>query len=91
MIIAPLFLTDQGRTCRLTGFAAFTGLGTYAIWEARRQGTFANKRPPGVARMAGKAQAVIGFGAFRFHYTARRGAMSIMRFDQPIRGARLRD
>lgn len=50
----------------MTGFAAFTGIGTYAIYEARRQGTFANRRPPGGARFAGKAQAVIGFGMLIF-------------------------
>ena len=53
---------EPDRTCRLTGFAAFTGIGTYAIYEARKQGTFATTRPPGGARVAGKVQAVVGLG-----------------------------
>ena len=42
--------------------AAFTGLGGYALYEAHRRGTFNTVRPPRVGLMAGKAQAVIGFG-----------------------------
>jgi hypothetical protein len=46
----------------LTGAATFTGLGGYAIYEANKSGTFLRTRPPGGPFMAGKIQAVIGFG-----------------------------
>ncbi|RSH83939.1 hypothetical protein EHS25_005183 [Saitozyma podzolica] len=46
--------------CRLTGAAAFTGLGGYAIYEASRQGTFRRVRPPGSPVIGGQVTAVIG-------------------------------
>lgn len=49
----------------MTGAAAFTGLGGYAIYEANRQGTFKRIRPIGAPVMAGKIQAVIGFSELR--------------------------
>jgi hypothetical protein len=50
------------RPCRLTGAAAFTGLGGYAIYEASRQGTFRRVRPPGSPVIGGQVTAVIGLG-----------------------------
>jgi hypothetical protein len=52
----------QYRPCRLTGAAAFTGLGGYAIYEASRQGTFRRVRPPGSPVIGGQVTAVIGLG-----------------------------
>lgn len=48
--------------CRLVGAGAFTGIGTYALFEAHRQGAFA-KHPPAV-RVAGggRITAVLGVG-----------------------------
>ncbi|KAI9633162.1 uncharacterized protein MKK02DRAFT_39138 [Dioszegia hungarica] len=54
--------------CRLTGAAAFTGLGSYAIYEASRQGTFKKVRPVGGPMVAGKIQAVIGFVFISLEY-----------------------
>ncbi|WVF66579.1 hypothetical protein IAT40_001319 [Kwoniella sp. CBS 6097] len=47
-------------SCRLTGAAAFTGLGVYAINQARVQGAFKTVRPRGQPMVAVKATAIIG-------------------------------
>lgn len=40
-------------SCRLTGAAAFTGVGAYAMYQGRRQGAFQKARPTGGARGSG--------------------------------------
>jgi hypothetical protein len=52
--------------CRLVGAGAFTGIGTYALFEAGRQGAFA-KHPPRIKTVGGgRITAVIGIGEFNF-------------------------
>ncbi|RXK42638.1 hypothetical protein M231_00192 [Tremella mesenterica] len=46
--------------CRLTGAAAFSGLGVYALYQANSMGTFQRMRPPGSPLIAGKITAVLG-------------------------------
>ncbi|WOO82520.1 uncharacterized protein LOC62_04G006005 [Vanrija pseudolonga] len=46
--------------CRLTGAAAFTGVGAYALYTAAQGGAFARVRPPGSPVFASKVQAAIG-------------------------------
>ena len=48
--------------CRLTGAATFTGIGSYALYEAYRQGAFAKVRPKGAPRGA-QMTIVLGVGA----------------------------
>lgn len=50
------------RTCRLTGAAAFTGIGTYALVQANQQGAFKRIRPQGAPVVAGKITALVGTG-----------------------------
>ncbi|KIR50796.1 hypothetical protein I315_06738 [Cryptococcus gattii Ru294] len=47
-------------TCRLTGAAAFTGIGAYALVQANQQGAFKRIRPQGAPVVAGKITALIG-------------------------------
>ncbi|KAK8844733.1 hypothetical protein IAR55_006583 [Kwoniella newhampshirensis] len=46
--------------CRMTGAAAFSGLGVYALNQANQQGAFKRVRPVGSPIVAGKITAVIG-------------------------------
>lgn len=46
--------------CRLTGAAAFGGIGAYALYQSKAMGTFKTKRPPGGPLVAGQASAVLG-------------------------------
>lgn len=57
-----LKLTLGFRTCRLTGAAVFTGVGTYALVQANQQGAFKRIRPQGAPVVAGKITALIGTG-----------------------------
>lgn len=50
------------RTCRLTGAAAFTGIGAYALVQANQQGAFKRIRPQGAPVVAGKITGLIGTG-----------------------------
>ena len=50
--------------CRLTGAAAFTGAGGYALYQAHLQGAFAKTRPKGSPVVAGGVSAAIGVGEF---------------------------
>ncbi|GMK56007.1 hypothetical protein CspeluHIS016_0210630 [Cutaneotrichosporon spelunceum] len=56
-------------SCRLTGAATLTGLGLYALHEARQQGAFAKVRPKGSPRGAPISAAIgvvfIGLGIGR--------------------------
>lgn len=52
--------------CRLVGAGAFTGIGTYALYEAGRQGAFA-KHPPKIKTVGGgRITAVIGVGELKY-------------------------
>lgn len=62
------------RSCRLTGFGVFTGVGIYALYDAQKRGTFKSVRPVGSPLLAGKAQAIVGFGESRSLVRARRKA-----------------
>ncbi len=48
--------------CRLTGFAAFSGLGIYALDIARKDGAFAKIRPKGGSFVASRVTAGLGIG-----------------------------
>ncbi|OCF34856.1 hypothetical protein I316_03402 [Kwoniella heveanensis BCC8398] len=50
-------------SCRLTGAATFTGLGVYALNQARVQGAFKTVRPRGQPMVAVKATAILGTDA----------------------------
>lgn len=50
------------RACRLTGAAAFSGVGIYALIEARKQGAFSKVRPKGAPIVGGPVTAALGVG-----------------------------
>ena len=49
-------------SCRLTGAAAFTGLGGYALYQGRQQGAFHRIKPKGSPVIAGQLSIVLGLG-----------------------------
>ncbi|WVN88525.1 uncharacterized protein L203_103736 [Cryptococcus depauperatus CBS 7841] len=63
-------VTDPGETkafprkdcliCRMTGATAFTGVGLYALYQAKQQGAFQKVRPIGAPIVTGKVTALIG-------------------------------
>lgn len=55
-------VTLTRRSCRLTGAAAFTGLGLYAMNQGRLQGALRKVRPPGAPVMSGQISMLIGVG-----------------------------
>lgn len=50
------------RTCKLTGAAAFSGVGIYALMEAKKQGAFSKVRPKGAPIVGGPVTAALGVG-----------------------------
>lgn len=50
------------RTCKLTGAAAFSGVGIYALMEAKTQGAFSKVRPKGAPIVGGPVTAALGVG-----------------------------
>lgn len=66
--MARLPVSDSGyimltlRACKLTGAAAFSGLGIYALIEANKQGAFSKVRPKGAPIVGGPVTAALGVG-----------------------------
>lgn len=57
------------RSCRLTGSAAFTGLGLYALNQGRLQGALKKVRPPGAPMVNGQVSLLLGVGQSMQHAT----------------------
>lgn len=53
---------EPPRTCKLTGAAAFSGVGVYALMEAQKQGAFSKVKPKGAPLIGGPVTAALGVG-----------------------------
>lgn len=66
--MARLPVSDPGASvltlsaCKLTGAAAFSGVGIYALMEANKQGAFSKVRPKGAPIVGGPVTAALGVG-----------------------------
>ena len=60
--VSALHVHADPRTCKLTGAAAFSGVGIYALMEAKKQGAFSKVRPKGAPIVGGPVTAALGVG-----------------------------
>ena len=60
-------------SCRLTGAAAFSGLGLYALYQGRQQGAFQRIKPKGSPVIAGQLSVVLGLGEWKVEIPSDKG------------------